>query len=131
MNRSFTSYHWIYWVGPITGVILAVLVYKLVKALEYESVNGEDHDDHNSLLPRISTRKPSSVLVVNSIHSGFESVRIPASAPPKVQPALAKPATAKEPSQDRPAQTPGPETDNKTDDKQKDKVEELPECFAD
>ncbi|KAI1006797.1 hypothetical protein K3495_g1419 [Podosphaera aphanis] len=28
---------WIYWVGPIAGVFIAVLLFKLVKALEYET----------------------------------------------------------------------------------------------
>ncbi|KAH8654143.1 aquaporin-like protein, partial [Tricladium varicosporioides] len=42
VNRSFTSYHWIYWVGPIAGTCLAVILYKLVKALEYETAHGEE-----------------------------------------------------------------------------------------
>lgn len=39
--KSFTSYHWIYWVGPFSGSILAVMMFKLIKALEYNSFNGE------------------------------------------------------------------------------------------
>ncbi|KAK5021538.1 Aquaporin-1 [Exophiala sideris] len=39
--RSFYSYHWIYWVGPILGSLLASGFYMLVKALEYETVNPE------------------------------------------------------------------------------------------
>ena len=39
--HSFYSYHWIYWVGPILGSLLASGFYMLVKALEYETVNPE------------------------------------------------------------------------------------------
>ncbi|KAK8058912.1 hypothetical protein PG994_009360 [Apiospora phragmitis] len=38
---SFYHYHWIYWVGPILGSVLASGFYLLVKALEYETVNPE------------------------------------------------------------------------------------------
>ncbi|KAE9364590.1 aquaporin-like protein, partial [Stipitochalara longipes BDJ] len=37
VNLDFPEYLWIYFVGPISGVILAVLVFKLVVALEYET----------------------------------------------------------------------------------------------
>ncbi|KAI9655713.1 MAG: hypothetical protein M1821_005148 [Bathelium mastoideum] len=41
--RSFEGYHWIYWIGPMLGSLLAVAFYKFVKVLEYETANpGQD-----------------------------------------------------------------------------------------
>lgn len=37
--------HWIYWVGPILGAILAAGFYKFIKVLEYETVNPGQDDD--------------------------------------------------------------------------------------
>jgi aquaporin related protein len=28
VNGSFPGYHWIYWIGPILGALLAVLAYR-------------------------------------------------------------------------------------------------------
>lgn len=39
--RQFHTTQWIYWVGPLAGSIFAVLLYKLVKSLEYESANPD------------------------------------------------------------------------------------------
>jgi hypothetical protein len=41
--HTFEDYHWIYWVGPILGSIVAAGFYKFIKILEYETVNpGQD-----------------------------------------------------------------------------------------
>ncbi|KAI5851731.1 aquaporin-1, partial [Morchella snyderi] len=37
----FPGYHWIYWVGPGLGAMLASSFYKLIKILEYESANPD------------------------------------------------------------------------------------------
>ncbi|KAG8534370.1 uncharacterized protein KY384_001215 [Bacidia gigantensis] len=39
VNRSFDGYHWIYWVGPFLGALLAAAFYKFIKMLEYETAN--------------------------------------------------------------------------------------------
>ncbi|KAK4953496.1 Aquaporin-1 [Elasticomyces elasticus] len=39
--KAFDGYHWIYWVGPSLGAILAATFYLFIKALEYETVNKE------------------------------------------------------------------------------------------
>ncbi|ETI22402.1 hypothetical protein G647_06477 [Cladophialophora carrionii CBS 160.54] len=39
--HSFDSYHWIYWLGPVLGALIASGFYMFIKALEYETVNPE------------------------------------------------------------------------------------------
>lgn len=39
VTQKFSTYHWIYWVGPILGALVASAFYLFVKALEYETVN--------------------------------------------------------------------------------------------
>lgn len=44
--RSFPGYHWIYWLGPILGALIASGFYWFIHVLEYEQVNpGQDFDD--------------------------------------------------------------------------------------
>ncbi|KAK0730157.1 aquaporin-like protein [Lasiosphaeris hirsuta] len=44
--RSFPGYHWIYWVGPLLGSLLAAGFYLLVKYIHYEEANpGQDAAD--------------------------------------------------------------------------------------
>ncbi|KAF7960363.1 hypothetical protein EAE96_000048 [Botrytis aclada] len=38
---GFRGYHWIYWLGPFMGAVLAAGFYKVIKFLNYEQVNGE------------------------------------------------------------------------------------------
>jgi aquaporin related protein len=40
VNHSFPGYHWIYWIGPLCGSLLAVVIYWILKALRYEEVGG-------------------------------------------------------------------------------------------
>ena len=43
---SFPPEHWIYWVGPALGAIVAVGFYRFVKMLEYETANpGADFNE--------------------------------------------------------------------------------------
>jgi len=42
-GRSFPGYHWIYWVGPVLGSLLAAGLFRVVKRLHYEEANkGQD-----------------------------------------------------------------------------------------
>lgn len=44
--QGFPGYHWIYWLGPFMGSILAWIVYSILKWLEYQTANpGQDADD--------------------------------------------------------------------------------------
>jgi aquaporin related protein len=54
---NFHSDHWVYWVGPFLGAILAVLLYKLVKALEYETANPAADSDGTRGLPVAASEK--------------------------------------------------------------------------
>ncbi|KIW08896.1 uncharacterized protein PV09_00818 [Verruconis gallopava] len=51
VTRQFKGYHWIYWVGPVTGSLIASGFYKLMKYGEYRTANpGQDFDDHEAEL---------------------------------------------------------------------------------
>ncbi|KAI9745027.1 MAG: hypothetical protein M1818_001305 [Claussenomyces sp. TS43310] len=41
VKHTFPGYHWVYWVGPLLGALLAVGFYKLMKILHYEEVSGD------------------------------------------------------------------------------------------
>ncbi|EGP82554.1 uncharacterized protein MYCGRDRAFT_77797 [Zymoseptoria tritici IPO323] len=46
---SFPGYHWIYWLGPLLGCLVAVGFYHFVKTLEYETANpGQDFNEHEA-----------------------------------------------------------------------------------
>lgn len=45
-NRSFPSDHWVYWVGPCLGALVAAGFYWFIKAVEFQTTNpGQDFDD--------------------------------------------------------------------------------------
>lgn len=44
ITRSFPTYSWIYFAGPFAGSGLAVIFYKLIKVLEYESAQGPSEE---------------------------------------------------------------------------------------
>jgi len=51
VTKTFPHYHYIYWAGPLMGTLLAWGMYKIVKSVEYETVNpGQDFDDHEAAL---------------------------------------------------------------------------------
>lgn len=53
IDSSFVHYHWIYWLGPTLGSIVAAGFYKFIKILEYETANPDQdaaNQTHTSLL---------------------------------------------------------------------------------
>jgi aquaporin rerated protein, other eukaryote len=42
---NFEGYHWIYWVGPFLGSLVAAGFYLFIKALEYETLHPARHAD--------------------------------------------------------------------------------------
>ncbi|EFQ31514.1 MIP family channel protein [Colletotrichum graminicola] len=48
ITATFEHEHWIYWIGPFFGTLIAVVFYKFIKILEYEMANpGADGDAEN------------------------------------------------------------------------------------
>lgn len=52
VNHTFASYHWIYWLGPMLGAIVAAGFYKFIKILEYETANPGQDNDHAANVAR-------------------------------------------------------------------------------
>ena len=50
-NLDFPPGHWIYWVGPTLGALLAAGFYYLFKIMRYETANpGQDDDEYSARL---------------------------------------------------------------------------------
>ncbi|CAL3968069.1 unnamed protein product [Diplocarpon coronariae] len=61
VSHKFHSYHWIYWVGPILGAIVASGFFLLMKMLEYETANpGQDSSapEGEHFNPDLATANP-------------------------------------------------------------------------
>jgi Major intrinsic protein len=59
---SFPSYHWIYWVGPFLGALLASSFWYLLEGLGWKTVNpGQDYDDleTQAVDPKMKTLRPN------------------------------------------------------------------------
>ncbi|KAK9244426.1 aquaporin-like protein [Lipomyces tetrasporus] len=55
---SFPNYHWIYWLGPMLGAVLAAGLYKVLKFLQYETANpGQDDDGFGVLVTYFEDEK--------------------------------------------------------------------------
>lgn len=51
---KFVGIHWIFWVGPFLGSLLAFAVYKLLRWLEYQTANpGQDAGEIESAAPEL------------------------------------------------------------------------------
>ncbi|KAI5357918.1 Putative major intrinsic protein [Septoria linicola] len=72
VNRNFNGYHWIYWVGPMLGSLLASGFYKFIKALEYETANpDQDASDEHMEVKRVVTggSRPGTNGTTNGNHT--------------------------------------------------------------
>jgi len=68
------NYHWIYWVGPILGAIVASGFYKFIKILEYESANP-DQDATEARMEQIKAlRRPEALAPGRPHDSPLEDV---------------------------------------------------------
>lgn len=52
VDREFAGYHWIYWLGPVLGSLVAAGFYKFIKVLEYETANPGQDMDHAAKVER-------------------------------------------------------------------------------
>jgi aquaporin related protein len=62
-SHHFPGYHWIYWIGPLVGSLLAAGFYKVVKSLEAElalALQGPDFLGHRRGVSNSSAMLPSS-----------------------------------------------------------------------
>ncbi|WWC86284.1 uncharacterized protein L201_001157 [Kwoniella dendrophila CBS 6074] len=67
--RTFSGYHWIYWLGPCLGAIIAAGFYKMLKWLQYETVLGPESDaDTESPKPLVVSQAGGAVHQDNSRH---------------------------------------------------------------
>ncbi|WRT64181.1 uncharacterized protein IL334_001110 [Kwoniella shivajii] len=58
--RTFSGYHWIYWLGPCMGATIAAGFYKMLKWLQYETVLGPESDADDTAPKPLVVAAPGS-----------------------------------------------------------------------
>ncbi|KAK3065441.1 hypothetical protein LTS18_009284 [Coniosporium uncinatum] len=72
VGNKWDSNHWVYWVGPLVGCLIAIAFYKFIKLLEYEMANpGQDADDWNDPTknPDHELRERQRAMTARVLHS--------------------------------------------------------------
>jgi len=73
VDHKFASYHWIYWLGPILGAIVAAGFYKFIKILEYETANpGQDLDHAGKVEKKKNLLMAAGINAVDAAHVAHE-----------------------------------------------------------
>ncbi|KAI1629222.1 aquaporin rerated protein [Exophiala viscosa] len=65
VSHSFPGHHWIYWVGPVLGSLVAAAFFYLLEMFEWKTANpGQDYDDLETqvVTPGKKTVRPNVVL---------------------------------------------------------------------
>ena len=67
INRSFPGYHWIYWVGPLLGSLLASGFYGLLVLVRWQNINpGQDFNEWEAA--RKESAAPSEHTITDQVH---------------------------------------------------------------
>lgn len=83
INRSFPGYHWIYWIGPLLGSLLACGFFGFLSIFHYDAVNpGQDfneweadiHDNYEDKMGRQSEAFSDASKYGHSRHQGDDSL---------------------------------------------------------
>ncbi|RDL33185.1 putative aquaporin [Venustampulla echinocandica] len=85
VERSFPGYHWIYWIGPGLGAMLATAFYKLLLAMKYQEANP-DQDIDCPIHLQHSLRSNSIGQVEKGLGSGNTAPRVAPTAVPRSDP---------------------------------------------
>ncbi|EXJ82590.1 hypothetical protein A1O3_06403 [Capronia epimyces CBS 606.96] len=77
VTHSFPGYHWIYWVGPLLGSLVAAAFFYILEALEWRTANpGQDYDDleYQMIEPSKKTDRPNVAHApLNATYNGERS----------------------------------------------------------
>lgn len=72
INRSFPGYHWIYWVGPLLGSLLASGFYHLLRFVQWEKINpGQDYNEWETKT-RTASMANSDHTLIDPVHRSQE-----------------------------------------------------------
>ncbi|KAJ5163844.1 uncharacterized protein N7500_005674 [Penicillium coprophilum] len=77
INRSFPGYHWIYWVGPLLGSLLASAFYHILRIAHWEKTNpGQDYNEEE-VARKQSLIGSQDTTTANSPQSPFSRREVP------------------------------------------------------
>ena len=79
INRNFPGYHWIYWVGPLLGSLLASGFYRLLVVVRWENCNPGQGWDEWDIKTKWDSISSGNTAVNGSGESNGVNVEVPRS----------------------------------------------------